>query len=67
MIYYTVNTVEKRIYEDETDNALNEREARALIKEYTERINELEGCLQALDYSYGPDPMDIYKARIEAL
>lgn len=64
MNYYQANTLEKRIYECD-GKILDEDNARALIKEYTERIEELEDCLQTLIHSYGPDSMDLIKERME--
>ncbi len=64
MQYYTVNALERRIYEDETDNVFDEDDARSRIKEYTDRIDELEDCLQVIDRSYGVDPMDLAKEKM---
>ena len=59
-VYYLTETEAGLIYDVEKDSCLT-------IKEARERIAELEACIDSLNIASGPDPMDIYKAHIEAL
>lgn len=59
-VYYLTETEAGLIYDVEKDSCLT-------IKEARERITELEACIDLLNIAAGPDPMDIYKASLEAL
>lgn len=65
MIYYTANLTKKCIYDENEGIYLNEKDARELLKEYGDRVGELETALASLDYSYGRDPMDLVKEKME--
>lgn len=65
MNYYTVNMIEGYVHDEEADKCFGRHSIPYLIEEYTERIEELTLALQQLDVSSRPDPMDIYKAKLE--